>query len=431
MFDEVFVFHRRGRAATTTAALRLVVADRLRLRIAVVRHGHDHVFVGDQVFDRQIELTADDFGEAIVAVRFADVSQLGADHLEQAFGRCKDREQIGDFVENFLIFIDQLALLERSQPVQAQIENRLRLLFRQVVETVAEAELRIETFGTTRIAAGAREQLGDVRRRPALRHQSRTRFGRIGRRADQFDHLVDVRQCNGLAFEDVATLPRTTQQEHRSPRHHFAAVFDERLEHLLQVEHARLPVDERDAVDAVHALQLRLAVEVVQHDFAGFTAAQFDDDAQPVLVGFVAQLGDAFDLLLFDELGDALDQPRLVQLIRNLGDDDRVFTGLFVGLDLGARTHEDAAAAGLVRFDDAGATVDDAAVGKSGPLMNSIKPSIVISGSSINARQPSITSRRLCGGMFVAMPTAIPDEPFTSRFGTRFGNTSGICSVSS
>ena len=30
---------------------------------------------------------------------------------------------------------------------------------------------------------------------------------------------------------------------------------------------------------------------------------------------------------------------------------------------------------------------------------------------------PSITSPRLCGGMFVAMPTAMPVEPLTSRFG--------------
>ena len=30
---------------------------------------------------------------------------------------------------------------------------------------------------------------------------------------------------------------------------------------------------------------------------------------------------------------------------------------------------------------------------------------------------------RLCGGMFVAMPTAMPPEPFTSRFGSREGMT--------
>ena len=56
-------------------------------------------------------------------------------------------------------------------------------------------------------------------------------------------------------------------------------------------------------------------------------------------------------------------------------------------------------------------------VGKSGPFTCFISPSIVISGSSICAQMPSITSPRLCGGMFVAMPTAMPVPPFTSRFG--------------
>ena len=36
-----------------------------------------------------------------------------------------------------------------------------------------------------------------------------------------------------------------------------------------------------------------------------------------------------------------------------------------------------------------------------------------------------MTSRRLCGGMFVAMPTAMPPEPLTSRFGKRAGRTVG------
>ncbi|MND00316.1 hypothetical protein D3C83_188780 [compost metagenome] len=41
------------------------------------------------------------------------------------------------------------------------------------------------------------------------------------------------------------------------------------------------------------------------------------------------------------------------------------------------------------------------------------------------------TSRILCGGMFVAMPTAMPDEPFTTRFGTADGNTVGSSNRSS
>ena len=66
-----------------------------------------------------------------------------------------------------------------------------------------------------------------------------------------------------------------------------------------------------------------------------------------------------------------------------------------------------------------------APVGKSGPLMCFIRPSTSIVGSSIIATTASIVSPRLCGGMFVAMPTAMPAEPLTSRFGKRDGSTDG------
>ena len=46
-------------------------------------------------------------------------------------------------------------------------------------------------------------------------------------------------------------------------------------------------------------------------------------------------------------------------------------------------------------------------------------------------RQASMTSPRLCGGMFVAMPTAMPEEPLTSRFGYFAGSTAGSRSVPS
>ena len=71
------------------------------------------------------------------------------------------------------------------------------------------------------------------------------------------------------------------------------------------------------------------------------------------------------------------------------------------------------------------------AVGKSGPGTSSISSGIVIAGLSITATQALTISVRLCGGMLVAMPTAIPEEPFTSRFGTRVGSTEGSVSDSS
>ena len=70
-------------------------------------------------------------------------------------------------------------------------------------------------------------------------------------------------------------------------------------------------------------------------------------------------------------------------------------------------------------------------VGKSGPVMCCKSSFIVASGLSRTQMQAFMTSVRLCGGIFVAMPTAMPDEPFTSRFGNLDGSTRGSFLVSS
>ena len=56
---------------------------------------------------------------------------------------------------------------------------------------------------------------------------------------------------------------------------------------------------------------------------------------------------------------------------------------------------------------------------------------MVTFGLSSKSKQPFKTSVRLCGGTFVAIPTAIPEEPLTSKAGILVGITSGICSVPS
>ena len=68
-----------------------------------------------------------------------------------------------------------------------------------------------------------------------------------------------------------------------------------------------------------------------------------------------------------------------------------------------------------------------APVGKSGPSTNCMRSSDVASGLSIRWTVASMTSRRLWGGMLVAIPTAIPPLPLTSRFGNRDGSAAGSC----
>ena len=70
-------------------------------------------------------------------------------------------------------------------------------------------------------------------------------------------------------------------------------------------------------------------------------------------------------------------------------------------------------------------------VGKSGPDISLINSSIEIFGLLIKFMHPFKTSSKLCGGIFVAIPTAIPDDPFTRRLGILVGRTSGIFSLPS
>src|SRR5579872_1210642 len=66
-----------------------------------------------------------------------------------------------------------------------------------------------------------------------------------------------------------------------------------------------------------------------------------------------------------------------------------------------------------------------APVGKSGPLMCLHTSFNVDLGSSNSIRQASTTSFKLCGGISVAMPTAIPDAPFNKTVGNCAGNILG------
>ena len=70
-------------------------------------------------------------------------------------------------------------------------------------------------------------------------------------------------------------------------------------------------------------------------------------------------------------------------------------------------------------------------VGKSGPGTMRINSSSDVFGSASKASVASMISPGLCGGMLVAMPTAMPFPPLTSRFGNIAGRTFGSCSCSS
>ena len=159
----------------------------------------------------------------------------------------------------------------------------------------------------------------------------------------------------------MGAIARLGEFENRATCDHFATVANERLQQFLQRQQLRLTVEQRDHVDAEHRFHRRLREQVVQHDFGVLAAAQLDDDAHAVLVGLIAQtiIRDAFELLVADEIRDALDQTRLVDLIRQLCDDDGLTVRLADVLEVRARTDGQPTATGLVGRRDFLRAIDD------------------------------------------------------------------------
>ncbi len=167
LLDEILVLHRGGRLAAPAAALRAVLADRLRLGVAAVRQRDHDVLRRDQVFDREVGFVVLDARAARVAVLVADLQQLVADHLQQALRAREDVAEIGDDLQQFGVLGEDLVLLEAREAVQPQVEDRLGLRFGQPVFDAVQAERRIEPFRARRHCAGTRQHLGHRAAAPA------------------------------------------------------------------------------------------------------------------------------------------------------------------------------------------------------------------------------------------------------------------------
>lgn len=226
----------------------------------------------------------------------------------------------------------------------------------------------------------------------------------------------------------MAAVARLAQLEHGAAGHHFAAVLQEDLDQILQIAELGLAVDQRHHVHAEGVLQLGQLVEVVEDHLGHFAALQFDHQAHAGLVRLVLDMADALDLLFVHQLGHALLQRLLVDLVGQLVNDDGLALALVDVLEVALGTHHHAPAPRAVAFLDAVDAVDDAGRGevrRGNDLHQLVNRGI---GVLQQCRQPSTTSLRLCGGMFVHMPTAMPEEPLTSRLGRRLGSTSGSLS---
>ena len=132
------------------------------------------------------------------------------------------------------------------------------------------------------------------------------------------------------------------------------------IEHLAKGEHLRLAIHKRQHDRAEGVLQLGMLVEIIEHHGGVHVALELNDDAHAHAVRLIADIADALELLVVYQFRDLGNQRRLVDHVRNLGDNDALAV-VCHRLDIGLGAHDDAAAAGGISVIDAPAAQDQAA----------------------------------------------------------------------
>ena len=130
---------------------------------------------------------------------------------------------------------------------------------------------------------------------------------------------------------------------------------EKHLEHLAQGEQDRLTVDQRQHVGTEVALQRRELEQIVQHHLRVGITAQLHHDPHAIAIALIADVRDALQLLVVDQLCDPLNQRCFVGLIGQLRDDHRIAVRATGGFDRFNRrhpTHGDGATPPQIGFAD-------------------------------------------------------------------------------
>ena len=149
MLDVVAVLEIHAHHADAAPALLAIGRHGEALDVARESDRDDHVLLGDHVLELELVLGCDDLGAAVVAARIdlLQLEQLLADQAVDPYLVREDRPQLRDSLLQIRVLVLDLLPLERGEPGEAKVEDRLGL-------DLGELEL-------------ARSAPGAPRRRPA------------------------------------------------------------------------------------------------------------------------------------------------------------------------------------------------------------------------------------------------------------------------
>ena len=305
--------------ALAAAVLRAVLVDAGALDVAAASERDDHVLFGNQVFHAHVAVVAgEDLRAAVVAIAVDDLGQLFDDDRTLALGLGEDVVVLVDHATELFCLVLDLLALERGQATQLQLENRTGL---QLVDA---------------------QQL----------HQAFASLFDRGRTADECNHLIECVESGEVPAKDVHPLLCTSEAELRAPDDDLDLVRHPVGDEALDRQRARHAVDDGKHVRAEVLLQLRVLVEVVEHDLRDGVALERDDQSLTGAArGLVLEVGDALQAAVLDEVCDLARKVVGVDLVRQLGDDERrAPVDLF---DVDDSAHRDRAAAGRIGILDA------------------------------------------------------------------------------
>ena len=297
------------------------------LQVAATGEQHHGALVGNEVNIFQVPLRIKNHGAPFRGKTGAQLMQFGANDAADPLTVRQDVAIVRDFRQQVLVLQADFVRLQSREAPQLHLQDRLGLL-------------GTETQALFELAAGR---------------------GGVGSSANQADHLIQVLQGHEETLQHVIPFLGLAEQVASAALNGLNPKGQERVQQLAQIEEPRLTLHQRHHVGAEIGLQRGELEQVVEHHLAIGIPPQFNDDAHSFPVALVANIGNALQLFLVHQLGNALNQGRLVHLVGQFGDDHRIPIRAALGVQgfhNGHTAHGDGAAPTAIGLLDAPAPQD-------------------------------------------------------------------------
>ena len=180
--------------------------------------------------------------------------------------------------------------------------------------------------------------------------------------ADQGDDLIEMAERDMVALQNMCSLLDLAKLVVAPTNDHLMPMLEKDLQDALERQERRSIADEPKEHDPKVGLKRCQLIQTTKDGLRVLASLEVDDDAKAFPVRLVTHIRDAGQPPILHQLGDLLDELRLIDLIRDLLDDEASPT--FLLLRLHPSPHNERPSSALVRVLDPLAADDHAAGGK-------------------------------------------------------------------